>query len=461
MRSAPRVALLAASLLAASATLAGDADPRGWTSGTVAASAKAALAGPELAPLELPSALRKQIHGPTLIVYFSPTCPHCRDVAPELHRLSQLAQLREELAILGVASGSASASAAQEFRTDHGWTFPVLHDADREMAAALGARSTPSAVLVKPARAGMVEVIDRWYPYRPGTDALVQGRILGNLLAPALRGAYLGNVYCGACHTEEHASWSLSHHAVAWQTLRRMERTTDDACTSCHVTGAGQAGGWSGAAHSPLVDVGCEACHGPSGPHDGQPTEPKGTCEGCHDAKHAIAFSYDKGLPLLDHHRINALSPAEIEQRRQQLWRGRAPRDLLAFAEGETVGAAACQRCHPAEYDAWAQRPHARAMGSLRKEGHDDPACVRCHATGTSMPAGSSVGDFRTFEGVGCESCHGPGKAHVEAEGGSHNIEGLGEDCPVCVLEALCTGCHTQTWDPEWRLETRLDAIRH
>jgi hypothetical protein len=108
-------------------------------------------------------------------------------------------------------------------------------------------------------------------------------------------------------------------------------------------------------------------------------------------------------------------------------------------------------------------------MESLRSQEHEgrpacgEVACVRCHASPKAHggPAPSTLEAFAVTEGVGCESCHGPGGAHVAAGGGKGNIEGLGEDCPVCVLEALCTSCHTGQWDPQWNLETRLKQVHH
>jgi hypothetical protein len=101
-------------------------------------------------------------------------------------------------------------------------------------------------------------------------------------------------------------------------------------------------------------------------------------------------------------------------------------------------------------------------MNRLKPEEATDAACVRCHATPkkTGFPSSEAV-DFRLDESVGCESCHGPGQVHVAAGGGEGNIEGLGEDCPVCVLEAMCTSCHNPTWDPDWNLDAGLAAIAH
>ena len=106
---------------------------------------------------------------------------------------------------------------------------------------------------------------------------------------------------------------------------------------------------------------------------------------------------------------------------------------------------------------------HGQAMATLAKtEEHQEVGCVRCHATPTvSGPIPTELGKFRVNEGVGCESCHGPGGDHVEAEGGTDNIVGLGDSCPVCVIEAVCTSCHTATHDKDWDLQRDLARISH
>ena len=82
------------------------------------------------------------------------------------------------------------------------------------------------------------------------------------------------------------------------------------------------------------------------------------------------------------------------------------------------------------------------------------------HGQGHGAGAAAGLDAYLTDEGVGCEACHGPGEAHVEAGGGTDNIEKLGDDCPVCVIEAVCTRCHTQKWDPDWDLERDLARIK-
>ncbi|MBW2258386.1 MAG: hypothetical protein JRI25_27855, partial [Deltaproteobacteria bacterium] len=202
-------------------------------------------------------------------------------------------------------------------------------------------------------------------------------------------GEYHGNAVCGMCHPMELDSWQLTRHSVAWHSLVEGGTQTDPECTSCHVTGANVPGGWDGDPSAHLVNVGCEACHGPGGPHDGVLTDATESCSGCHDPKHAIAFSYAKGLPHIDHFRSNGMDDQTWYERRRKLVDGTLPHDLLAFDEGAQVGAAACASCHEAQHTAWKGSAHASAMATLateeaRAHAADAPtnvACVRCHAT--------------------------------------------------------------------------------
>ncbi|HMV66830.1 MAG TPA: multiheme c-type cytochrome [Myxococcota bacterium] len=449
-----------AAVAAAAAADPGTPDARGWTPGQVAANL-AHVVGPasdEPVVIQLPRSLAKQIKGRTLLLYFSPSCPHCQRVAPEVARLA--VELGDQATVLGIATRSASAADIADFSKRYGFTFRVVQDTDGAMASAIQASGTPSALLVDPVKGGF-QIVDLWYPYVPGTEAMVRMRASGSPFSVFEPGRYLGNQACGSCHVQELESWLITHHAIAWGTLVEHDKQGDDQCVSCHVTGYGKAGGWT--AGSPLTDVGCEACHGPGGPHDGQRDDASQACVQCHDADHTIAFSYSKGLPLIDHFRTNTMDAPTWREERERLEEGKVDRSLLAFGAGQNVGSAACATCHAAEHAEWKGSRHGEAMASLLPHGGESKTeCVRCHATATTPgPATRTLSDYRTDEGVGCESCHGPGEAHVAAGGGKDNIVGLGESCPVCVIEAVCTSCHTKEWDPLWNLDTRLGAARH
>lgn len=80
------------------------------------------------------------------------------------------------------------------------------------------------------------------------------------------------------------------------------------------------------------------------------------------------------------------------------------------------VGSNVCKTCHP---DVWAnfyRNPHYKSIAS----GKESP------------------------ENTGCESCHGPGQAHVEARGGKATIVAFSELGPEKTLDA-CLRCHSQT----------------
>ncbi|MBI1947726.1 MAG: hypothetical protein HYS27_18705 [Deltaproteobacteria bacterium] len=120
------------------------------------------------------------------------------------------------------------------------------------------------------------------------------------------------------------------------------------------------------------------------------------------------------------------------------------------------LGAVACAGCHAPAVAFWqaqqVQRPgkdaqgraitrvvgHARAWQTLVEEGKErDRSCVPCHAVGFGEPGGPCTTTDVVkggFSGVQCESCHGPGSAHVGA-GGKGGVVRAPD-------EARCRSCH-------------------
>jgi len=105
----------------------------------------------------------------------------------------------------------------------------------------------------------------------------------------------------------------------------------------------------------------------------------------------------------------------------------------LAFAQEpnpphEYVGAKTCMPCHMspakgAQYKQWMDTNHANAYKTLGTEqskkvakeagveGNPQEAseCLTCHVTGYEAADSLKVRKYDMTEGVGCESCHGPG----------------------------------------------------
>jgi hypothetical protein len=116
----------------------------------------------------------------------------------------------------------------------------------------------------------------------------------------------------------------------------------------------------------------------------------------------------------------------------------------LPVPDGEPsyVGSSTCASCHAAAHAWWQKTPHGRAYSTL-VERHKEYSldCVGCHVTGYGKPGGATV--TWNLDGalvnVGCEQCHGPGKAHVDAPL-DRKRETISRDTP----ERVCVGCHNE-----------------
>src|SRR5579884_590782 len=89
---------------------------------------------------------------------------------------------------------------------------------------------------------------------------------------------------------------------------------------------------------------------------------------------------------------------------------------LAAAAAEGYVGSNTCRTCHPDVWFSFYKNPHFISIAS----GKEPP------------------------ERTGCESCHGPGKAHVEARGGKATIIAFSQIAPERALN-ICLTCHSQT----------------
>jgi glutaredoxin len=106
------------------------------------------------------------------------------------------------------------------------------------------------------------------------------------------------------------------------------------------------------------------------------------------------------------------------------------------------IGSEQCRSCHNKQYEQWETTPHAFAFQALvQKQRQFYSGCVLCHSTGYGYPTGFRIGDPGDhLKGVGCESCHGPGKRHA-MDPSSTNIRGK-------VGKRICAECHTEEHSP-------------
>lgn len=137
------------------------------------------------------------------------------------------------------------------------------------------------------------------------------------------------------------------------------------------------------------------------------------------------------------------------------------------------IGSDRCKMCHMAVYRSWSKSSLAHAMDTLRpghaeeakKKMKFDPAkdysrdeeCVKCHTTGYGEPGGYAIPDLKDpkavqrmkrLEGIGCESCHGPGSEYINVfmdifgKNRTYKIEELRKAGLKEITEASCTSCH-------------------
>lgn len=124
------------------------------------------------------------------------------------------------------------------------------------------------------------------------------------------------------------------------------------------------------------------------------------------------------------------------------------------ISKAEFAGSMACKVCHGKIYALWTSSKHARALATLEREGQSrDPDCVGCHVVGLDR-----LGGFRSraatprLSDVGCESCHGPARAHAKRPK-SVQMKKAGT--------ASCAKCHDTEHSPGFDFDSFWQKIKH
>lgn len=136
-----------------------------------------------------------------------------------------------------------------------------------------------------------------------------------------------------------------------------------------------------------------------------------------------------------------------------------------AGKQPQFVGAKKCKTCHKKElignqYGVWQEGKHAGALQTLKGEKalevakqkgitvppHEAPECLKCHVTAYAEdPSKIAKAPLDHEEGVGCESCHGPGslykKKKTMADRAKSVAAGMWE---VDKDDDICAACHNQ-----------------
>jgi predicted CXXCH cytochrome family protein len=115
-----------------------------------------------------------------------------------------------------------------------------------------------------------------------------------------------------------------------------------------------------------------------------------------------------------------------------------------------------CGNCHVGHQTDWVTTAHADAYATLTANAGAQDFCFTCHTVsqnGNSLTeaAGWNVVQDTAYHDVQCESCHGPGEAHVEIPDGGN--EPLASIAASVGATNGCADCHTGTHHPfveEW-----------
>ncbi len=120
------------------------------------------------------------------------------------------------------------------------------------------------------------------------------------------------------------------------------------------------------------------------------------------------------------------------------------------------VGEKSCKECHTKQHDFWLETGHAHAYAILERENKQFSVdCVGCHVTGWEEEGGfyqpKEVGNLKNIQ---CESCHGPGKFHIESE-----LKNRKKTIRRIPTEKSCLKCHTDEQTDGFNFPVHLEMV--
>ncbi|OGL45612.1 MAG: hypothetical protein A2149_07180 [Candidatus Schekmanbacteria bacterium RBG_16_38_11] len=323
--------------------------------------------------------------------------------------------------------------------------------------------------------------------------------------------SFVGSQTCFPCHPDEFRQWEETPHSRAFLSLSSRGKDEDSKCLLCHSLGYGIESGFKDLDKTPaMANVQCESCHGPGSLHIGSKRiepfsekvclechdlEAKGEdnskCDSCHAdfAKHLYTIQKKKSIVLNPPGEVciqchdeendrnfnfgtrlkSILHMPEIVKINEELRKEKRNIVLLKSAPKLKVssyaGNEACRNCHVKEYNSWSLTRHAKSFETLKKTDEQKTTrCLRCHTTGYGKSSGFLDEENTPYlKEVGCESCHGPGKNHIEASPDKKisSLSGITRDCPICGMPRTCKLCHTKREDPNFSIDKAIEFIKH
>jgi hypothetical protein len=112
-----------------------------------------------------------------------------------------------------------------------------------------------------------------------------------------------------------------------------------------------------------------------------------------------------------------------------------------------------CGQCHQDQLAQWQSTKHSQALKTLVDQQRVVQECLVCHSEANRRGLAYEAEGADRF-GVDCAACHGAGLFHASMKGAKDTIVRTPG-------ETLCRRCHTPDQDAEFRLDVRLEKVRH
>lgn len=202
----------------------------------------------------------------------------------------------------------------------------------------------------------------------------------------AVAARFAGAETCRNCHAGDHADWTATAHAGAFQSLADIGQETNGECLGCHTVGFGEEGGFVDFATTEhLAGVQCENCHGPA-------------------AEHAASPGDESKRPTINQ-------------------------------SADHCGACHTDAHHPT-FDEWELSRHAEALATLQARESAPDTCLSCHSQDYRQAVEDGSDEVPTVAtaqlSIECVTCHAP---HGGVEQAAQLRSPIG---------TLCGECHTQ-----------------
>ena len=283
-----------------------------------------------------------------VLVFFLPTCPHCHQMLKYLDALAKQLD-NKDLAIVPISIDDKK-YVIEEMVSDLKISLvPYIDRGDKAQKAYNFQLGVPEVFVID--RQG--RIVKR----TEGDD--LEGKIetlLGMTIKRELgvenpillrKAAYTGEETCSVCHREQHATWELTAHASAWQTLVEHGADRDPECLKCHTVGFGKPG-FDVRKRQPSrgVQARTATARRPAPVARLREGRLRTDLPPCHDPQHSPQFSFAERLPLVPHAqarsrpRCRAQGAArQARQREQALHRATtSAQGLRAAREGGRSG---------------------------------------------------------------------------------------------------------------------------